>query len=72
MKKNRLAAGALAFAVSVTACGCGEKVYEMTNEEEAAVVYYSAHAVTKFNKRRFRKTEAGRKGAKGSSKGAGG
>ena len=51
MKKNRLAAGALAFAVSVTACGCGEKVYEMTNEEEAAVVYYSAHAVTKFNKR---------------------
>ncbi|MDE7312562.1 MAG: DUF4352 domain-containing protein [Eubacterium sp.] len=51
MKKNRLAAGALAFAVSITACGCGEQVYEMTNEEEAAVVHYSAHAVTKFNKR---------------------
>lgn len=51
MKKNRLAAGALAFAVSITACGCGEQVYEMTDEEEAAVVHYSAHAVTKFNKR---------------------
>lgn len=51
MKKNRLAAGALAFAVSITACGCGDQVYEMTNEEESVIVHYSAHAVTKFNKR---------------------
>lgn len=51
MKKNRLAAGALALAVSVTACGCGDQAYEMTKEEEAAVVHYSAHTVSKFNKK---------------------
>ncbi len=51
MKKNRLAAGAFALAVSVTACGCGDQVYEMTKEEEAVIVQYSAHAVSKFNKR---------------------
>lgn len=51
MKKNRLAAGALAVAVSITACGCGEQIYELTEEEEAAIVYYSAHAVSKFNKK---------------------
>lgn len=51
MKKNRLAAGALALAVSITACGCGDEVYELTDEEEAVVVHYSAHSVTKFNKK---------------------
>lgn len=51
MKKNRLAAGALALAVSITACGCGDQIYEMTEEEEAAVVHYSAHVVSKFNKK---------------------
>jgi len=51
MKKNRLAAGALALAVSITACGCGDQIYEMTEEEEAAVVHYAAHAVSKFNKK---------------------
>ncbi len=51
MKKNRLAAGALAVAVSITACGCGEQIYELTDEEEAVIVHYSAHAVSKFNKK---------------------
>lgn len=51
MKKRRLAAGALALAVSVTACGCGEQIYEMTKEEEAVIVHYAAHAVSKFNKK---------------------
>lgn len=50
MKKKNLAAGALALAVSITACGCGQ-VYELTDSERAAVVYYSAYAVTKYNKR---------------------
>lgn len=50
MKKNRLAAGALALAVSITACGCGDQIYELTGEEEAAIVHYSAHVVAKFNK----------------------
>lgn len=50
MKKKNLAAGALAVAVSITACGCGQ-VYELTDSERAAVVYYSAYAVTKYNKR---------------------
>lgn len=51
MKKKRLAAGALALAVSITACGCGEQLYELTDEEEAVVVHYATRAVTKFNKR---------------------
>lgn len=51
MKKNRLAVGALAVAVSITACGCGEQIYELTEEEEAVIVHYSAHAVSKFNKK---------------------
>lgn len=51
MKKNRLAAGALALAVSITACGCGDQIYELTEEEEAVIVHYSAHAVSKFNKK---------------------
>lgn len=51
MKKNRLAASALALAVSITACGCGDRIYELTEEEEAVIVHYSAHAVSKFNKR---------------------
>lgn len=51
MKKNRLAAGALALAVSITACGCGDQIYELTEEEEAVIVHYAAHAVSKFNKR---------------------
>lgn len=50
MKKKKLVTGALALAVSVTACGCGQ-VYELTDTEQAAVVYYSAYAVTKYNKR---------------------
>lgn len=51
MKKNRLAAGALALAVSLAACGCGDEVYELTEEEESVIVHYSSHAVTKFNKK---------------------
>ena len=51
MKKNRLAAGALALAVSLAACGCGDEVYELTDEEESVIVHYSSHAVTKFNKK---------------------
>lgn len=51
MKKKRLAAGALALAVSVTACGCGDQIYEMTEDEKEAVVHYSAHVVSKFNKK---------------------
>lgn len=51
MKKKKLAAGALALTVSITACGCGEQVYEMTKEEEAVIVNYAAHAVSKFNKK---------------------
>ncbi len=51
MKKKRLTAGALVLAASITACGCGNQVYELTDEERAVVVHYSAHAVTKFNKK---------------------
>ncbi len=50
MKQRKLAAGVLALAVSLTVCGC-EQVYELTEAEEAAIVYYTTHAVTKFNKK---------------------
>lgn len=51
MKKKRVAAGALALVVSAMACGCGDQLYELTEEEQAIVVQFSAHAVSKFNKR---------------------
>lgn len=50
MKKSRLAVGALALVVSMMICGC-DKLYEMTDSEEAVVVNYSARVVTKFNLR---------------------
>ena len=51
MRKNRFAAGALTLAVSMTICGCSQKMYDLTDTEEAAVINYAARAVTKFNLR---------------------
>ncbi len=50
MKKNKLAAGVLVLAASMTVCGC-DKVYELTDAEKAVIVNYSAHAVSKFNRK---------------------
>lgn len=50
MKKRRFLSGALVLAVTMMFAGCGEQVYDLTEEERAAVVQYSAHVVTKFNK----------------------
>ena len=51
MRKNRFAAGALTLAFSMTICGCSQKMYDLTDTEEAAVINYAARAVTKFNLR---------------------
>jgi len=51
MKKNRFIAAALAFALTVLLGGCGNAVYELTDDEKSAIVSYSSHVVTKFNKK---------------------
>ncbi len=51
MRKKRLAAAALAFSVATIACGCGDQMFEMTDDEKAVIVNYSAHVVSKFNTR---------------------
>lgn len=49
MKNSRIRITAVFFAVAVTLAGCGEALYELTPEEEAILVNYSAQAVAKFN-----------------------
>lgn len=49
MKKTKI--GALLLVLSLTAGGCMEKPITMTQEEEAMIVTYAAHVVSKFNTR---------------------
>lgn len=49
MKNSRIRITAVLFAIAVTLAGCGEALYELTPEEEAILVNYSAQAVAKFN-----------------------
>ncbi|MCR5467839.1 MAG: DUF4352 domain-containing protein [Lachnospiraceae bacterium] len=39
----------LLLAVVVFGTGCGDAMYELTEEEQSAIVSYSAHAIAKFN-----------------------
>ena len=50
-KGFRFQIGALCIAASILLGGCGDELYEMTSEEQAAVVAYSSHIVSKFNKK---------------------
>lgn len=50
MKRYGLKAGALVLTAAMLLSGC-DQVYEMTEDETAAVVSYSSHVVTKFNKK---------------------
>ncbi len=49
MKGSRMKIAAVLFTAALTLGGCGEALYEMTPEEQAAVVSYAAQAVAKFN-----------------------
>lgn len=49
MKNSRMKITAVLLMTAFMFSGCGESLYEMTPEEEAAVVSYAAHAVSKYN-----------------------
>ena len=49
MKGSKMKIAATLVAAAVTLGGCGEALYEMTPEEQEAVVSYASHAVAKFN-----------------------
>ena len=50
MKSSKMKMTALVLAAAFTFTGCGEALYELTPEEELAVVSYASHVVAKFNK----------------------
>lgn len=50
MKNSRMRFIGVLAATALTLTGCGEALYVMTPEEEAAVVSYASHALAKFNK----------------------
>ncbi len=51
MKSTKGKLGILLLALSLVAGGCGEKPMTLTKEEEAVIVSYAAHVVSKFNTR---------------------
>ncbi len=50
MKSSKIKMTALALAAAFAFTGCGEALYELTPEEESAVVSYASHVVAKFNR----------------------
>lgn len=51
MKRKGFRIGACCIAASILLGGCGDGLYELTPEEQAAIVGYSSHIVSKFNKK---------------------
>lgn len=49
MKSSRMIITTLMLTAAFTLTGCGEALYELTPEEEAAVVSYASHVIAKFN-----------------------
>ena len=49
MKNSRMKMTAVLMAATFMFTGCGEALYELEPDEEAAVVGYAAHAVAKYN-----------------------
>lgn len=49
--KKKSKVGILLLVLSLAAGGCGQKPITMTQEEEAMIVAYAAHVVSKFNTR---------------------
>lgn len=50
MKSSKMKITALVLAAAFTFTGCGETLYDLTPEEESAVVSYASHVVAKFNR----------------------
>ena len=49
MKSSRMKITAVLMAAAFMFSGCGEELYTLTPEEEAAIVSYAAHTVAKYN-----------------------
>lgn len=49
MKSSRMKITAVLMAAAFMLSGCGEELYALTPEEEAAIVSYAAHTVAKYN-----------------------
>ena len=49
MRDSRMKMTAVLLSAACTLTGCGEALYTLQPEEEAAVVSYAAHAVAKYN-----------------------
>lgn len=49
MKSSRMKVTVALLTAAFALSGCGEKLYVLTAEEEAAIVSYAAHAVAKYN-----------------------
>lgn len=49
MKKHRRYLAIIIAVLSFLLCGCGTPVYELTAEEEALIVHYAAHYISKYN-----------------------
>ena len=49
MRDSRMKMTAVLLSAAFTLTGCGEALYTLQSEEEAAVVNYAAHAVAKYN-----------------------
>lgn len=49
MKRTKLLMTTAMAMAAIMMCGCGEEAYTLTDSEEALIVNYSAHVVTKYN-----------------------
>lgn len=49
MKNSRMKMTAVLLTTAFALTGCGDALYELEPEEEAAIVSYAAHAVAKYN-----------------------
>ena len=49
MSRLKVGAAVAALAMAILLGGCGDALYELTKTEEAIIVNYSAHIVTKYN-----------------------
>lgn len=51
MKRTKVKLCAVLLMTALMTTGCGDEVYQLTDEEETLIVNYSAHIVSKFNTR---------------------
>ena len=51
MSRKGFRIGTLCILASVLLSGCGDELYGLTSEEQAVIVGYSSHIVSKFNKK---------------------